>query len=399
MKRVLMLLENEFPHDDRVEKEAVSLIKKGYAVLLLCPNFSAKRKHEVYKGIDIYRFSLDRNLFKKLLGLIQIIPLYKYLWQIRAGRIIKKHKIDIVHIHDLPLCSLIKYLKRNKGIKVIADMHENYPAMVRGQEHIKRFPNRFLISVSKWYKLEKKWLKNADLIICTASGMIKRLRNGIGDHVPFSLVPNTIDVEEFTGSQKSDPQIEKRFKEDFLILSYGVVSEQRGIQYVMKAISRLKYEIPEIKFLILGDGSYLKNLKDQAELLKMEDAVVFEGWQSQARLGSYMKNTDVCIIPHIKSEHTDNTSPNKLFHFMYFEKPVVASNCNYILEIVEEENCGKIYAYDDHLDMSAKILELYKDKKSRRQMGKNGRNAILKRYNWETTVLSMLREYEKLLHE
>lgn len=391
-----MLLENEFPQDDRVEKEAISLISHGYEVFILSPNFSNKERFEEFKKIRIYRFSISRSLFKKFLGLIQLLPFYKYLWLGEVSSLVRKHKIEIVHLHDLPLCCLIKSLRKRK-LKIVADMHENYPAMVRGQEHIQRFPNKYLISVNRWYNLEKQWLKEADLIICTASGMIKRLKKRIGDQVPFSLVPNTIDIEEFARSQESDPQIEKRFSKDFVILSYGVVSEQRGIQYVMKAISRLKKEIPEIKLLILGDGSYLKNLRNQVRLLEIEDNVVFEGWQRQKLLSSYMKGTDLCIIPHVKSEHTDNTSPNKLFHFMYFEKPVVASNCNYIQEIVEEENCGMIYTYDDDLEMSEKILQLYKNEKSRKRMGQNGRKAITHKYNWKTTVSSMMKEYEKLL--
>lgn len=53
-----------------------------------------------------------------------------------------------------------------------------------------------------------------------------------------------------------------------------------------------------------------------------------------------MKNTSIAIFPHIKSEHTDNTSPNKLFMFMYFAKPIIVSDCNYLVEIIEKTNVG-----------------------------------------------------------
>lgn len=396
MKSVLMLLENEFPHDDRVEKEALSLIKANFKVYLLCPTFSRQKTLENYNGIEVRRFSINKTVFKKLLGLIQLFPFYKNLWKKKAASIVKKENIDIIHLHDLPLCCLIDSMKAHKHLKFVADMHENYPAMVAGQGHMKRIPNKYLISIKKWYKLERRWLQGADLIICTASGMIRRLQKEIGEYHNFALVPNTVDIEKFKRSQVRDSKIEKRFVDDFLVLSYGVVSEQRGVQYAVRAINILKDRIPEIKLLILGDGAYLNQLNEQVESLKLRKYVIFEGWQKQAHLISYMENTDVCIIPHIKSEHTDNTSPNKLFHFMYFGKPVVASNCNYIQEIVEKEHCGVIYNYDSESEFAESILALYDRKAEREAMGINGLNAIRRKYNWETTASSMVEKYVAL---
>lgn len=392
-----MLLEKEFPADDRVEKEAVSLIKNGFEVFLLCPDFGDNQKEEDYNGINIHRFSIKKSYFNKLLGLIQIFPLYKILWLNKVQKIISTHNIKIVHIHDLPLCCLINPLKRNNKLKFVADMHENYPAMVSGQEHLKKFPNKYLISIKKWYSLEKNWLRNADLIICTASGMVKRLRRQLVGNHNYILVPNTLNIKEFKSSQERRIDIERRLETGFNILSYGVVSEQRGIQYVIESLSLLKNKIHDIKLIILGDGPYLKTLEDQVQKLNVEKEVLFEGWQEQSSLISYMQNTQITIIPHIKSEHTDNTSPNKLFHFMYYGKPVLASNCNYIQEIVEEENCGIIYTYDNPKELANAITHLYSNEKERNDMGKNGNMAIINKYNWHSTIEPMLKEYKKLI--
>ena len=396
MSRVLMLLDKEFPTDDRVEKEAISLIKNGFEVFLLCPDFGCNPKEEIYNGINIRRFSIKKNTFNKLLGLIQIFPFYKILWLSKVQKIINTHNITIVHIHDLPLCCLINPLKRNSKIKFVADMHENYPAMVSGQEHLKKIPNKYLISIKKWYSLEKKWLHNADLIICTASGMLERLKKQLAGNHNYVLVPNTLDINEFKSSQERRIDIESKLKTGFNILSYGVVSEQRGIQYVIEALSLLKDKIHDIMLVILGDGSYLKTLEAQTQKLNIEKNVLFEGWQEQSSLISYMQNTQITIIPHIKSEHTDNTSPNKLFHFMYFGKPVLASNCNYIQEIVEEENCGIIYPYDNPKELAKAIDHLYSNEKERIEMGGNGYKAIINKYNWHSTIVPMIKEYKNL---
>lgn len=398
MSKILMLLENEFPSDDRVEKEALSLINAGYTVHLLCPDFSGRPTNENHKGIHIHRFSINKTFLKKLLGLIQILPLYKLFWLKKVRKIINEQKANIVHIHDLPLCCLIQTLKTKFNLKIVADMHENYPAMVAGQEHLRKIPNKFLIKIGKWYKLEKKWLRLADLIICTASGMIKRLSKQLEGEHNFVLVPNTLDINTFQLSQTRKNEIEEKFRDSFNILSYGVVSEQRGIQFVLEAVSKLKDKIPKIRLIVLGDGTYLSTLKMQAKNLGIEKNVAFEGWQNQSYLISYMENTHIAIIPHLKSEHTDNTSPNKLFHFMYFKKPVLASNCNYIQEIVEQEKCGIIYKYDSPDELADAIERLYGNENEQSEMGRNGYMGVMNNYNWQSTIKPLLEKYNNLIN-
>lgn len=396
MKNVLMLLDNEFPPDDRVEKEARSLIDNDFRITILCPTFNNLSQYDNHKGITVVRFPINRKWYKILLGLIQVLPLYPFLWKRQVTKCFQQKRYDIVHIHDLPLCSLAKWLKKSCSVSVVADMHENYPAMVSGQEHLKKFPNRYLISIKTWYQLEKRWLKFADLIICTASGMIERLNTNVVSNKTFALVQNTINIEEFETSQIENKEIKDKHRDQFVLLYYGGVNEQRGIQYVIDAIDIVKSKITNLKLVIVGSGSYMDQLKHQAESLDLRYLISFEGWQNQSFLNSYMENTDVCIIPHIKSEHTDNTSPNKLFHFMYFGKPIIASNCKYIQDIVEKEHCGIIYPYDNAKLLADAILELYNDSAKRRKLGENGKEAIAKIYNWRSTSKAMIEEYLQL---
>ena len=54
--KILMVLENQFPDDERVEKEALSLIKAGHEVHLLCATLKKERVgDENYKGIRLHR--------------------------------------------------------------------------------------------------------------------------------------------------------------------------------------------------------------------------------------------------------------------------------------------------------------------------------------------------------
>ncbi len=392
-----MLLEFEFPHDDRVEKEALTLIEMGFSVVVLCPDFSENPPEERYKGIEINRFRIKKNTFKKLLGLCQIFPFYHNLWRRQVKYLLKNREFGVLHIHDLPLCKLGAWFKKHNEMVFIADMHENYPAMVSGQEHIVKFPNRYLISVKKWYALEKKWLQPADHIICTAPGMIERLKTILGTEKSFALVPNTIHPEEFAASQKPDPAIEKKYEGQFVVLYYGGISRQRGIQVLISAIPLLANKIPKLKMVILGDGSYLHVLKKQAKEKNVTPYVDFEGWQPQSRLGAYLKNTSVTVIPHLKSEHTDNTSPNKIFMFMYYGKPVLASDCNYMVNVIEDTQSGLIFESGNATALARQILRLYEDPVLRSRLGENAKKNLLGKYQWNSTVEPLRKIYQLYL--
>ncbi len=397
MPSVLMLLEFDFPQDDRVEKEALTLLKMGFRVSILCPAFKKQPGHEVYNNIEIHRFSINKNIFKKLLGLCQIFPFYHNLWRRQVNRLLKTRDFRVLHIHDLPLCRLGAYYKDKQKMIFIADMHENYPAMVSGQEHIQKFLNRYLISVKRWYALEKKWLRPADHIVCTAPGMIDRLTKILGAQKSFALVPNTIHPETFTTSQKADPEVEKKYEDKFVVFYYGGVSRQRGIQHLIEAALLISKEIKNLKIVIVGDGSYLNDLKKMAGAKGVANYVDFEGWQPQSKLASYLKNTSVAVIPHLKSEHTDNTSPNKLFMFMYYAKPIVVSDCNYLVNIIEDTRCGLIFKSGKPEDLALQILRLYRNSGQRLKLGENAKRSLFEKYQWNLTVEPLRKIYQLYL--
>jgi len=57
--KIGMILDGNFPPDDRPEKEALSLIDSGFEVHLLCYTTTNKLLRENYKGINITRFRIN----------------------------------------------------------------------------------------------------------------------------------------------------------------------------------------------------------------------------------------------------------------------------------------------------------------------------------------------------
>src|SRR3972149_2248964 len=100
---------------------------------------------------------------------------------------------------------------------------------------------------------------------------------------------------------------------------------------------------PETRLQIIGDGTELNSLKGLVKILNLEKSVDLKGWVNFSEVPKIIKESTICLIPHLRSEHTDTTIPNKIFDYMAMGKPVVASDCEPLKRIIQEEKCGFVF--------------------------------------------------------
>jgi glycosyltransferase involved in cell wall biosynthesis len=383
--RILMLLDTEFPPDIRVENEAQSLIDAGNEVHILSYNFGSRSSFDIYKGIQIHRFKIAKQLAKKSLGLLNQFPLYRWIWMREVNKLIRTISFDAIHIHDLPLCCLIAGLKSNHKVMITADMHENYPYLVAEQPYMNSMFGRIVLSKKIWFAKEKEWLGKADNIICVAEEMKSRLENVLGKSDNIKIVPNTLNFKTFVATQKPLPELRERFSGRFVVSFIGGIDAVRGIEYLLEAASEIGERIPELLVLLVGEGNTLEMLREKSTQLKLNDKVVFEGFKPSSTMQAYIEASQICVIPHVRSEQTDNSSPNKLFQYMYFSKPVISSNCKSLEKLILAEDCGLIFRDRDSHHLAEQVLKLYHDADLRKHLGENGHKSVMQKYNWEAT--------------
>ena len=386
---VLMVLDGVFPFDERVEKEAMSLIEQGYEVHLLCFRYSKKTdENEVYKNIHIHRIYVNRLMIKKLHPILFYTHHYSIILYNKTVFYIKKYNIKILHVHDLPLCSLAHRIKNNIPIRYIADLHENFPELISTMSYM-NFYTKFLIRIEKWYAMEQKWLQNTDGVLVTARGMKERIsRSASVQDNKITILENTIKTEDYTlSSVVPDP--------DFFTLLYtGGITADRGLDVVLDAMKLIQKEHSHIRFWIIGSGKHLPALMNRKKELELKN-VTFFGWKPAREMFQLMLQSDAGVIPHLKSEHTDNTSPNKIFQYFYAKKPVLASNCNYLVDIIEETRAGLNYEYDNPLDFFQKLKNMIFDE-NYKGMGQKGYQAVINKYNWKITEKNLINCYSEI---
>ena len=95
-----MLLMSNFPPDIRVEKE-ISSLSKHYDVYILCAARKGEPLLDEFEGKKISRIP---NCYKRSFSQLQIIiKQTSKTWINSVSDFVEKNKIDVIHVHDLPL--------------------------------------------------------------------------------------------------------------------------------------------------------------------------------------------------------------------------------------------------------------------------------------------------------
>jgi glycosyltransferase involved in cell wall biosynthesis len=387
--KVLMVLESSFPPDLRVENEIDALATAGHEVHLACWVAEGKPDSENYPNVTIHRKVIPKRIYQSSVGCLST-PFYFNWWKRYLHKLLKENKFDVVHLHDLPLVDVIRQLRDEFGFKMVLDFHENYPELLNLSDHIKRFPANLMFHLEQWKAYEKKAVSDADKVIVVVEEAKDRLIHLGCNPDKIAIVSNTFPEEKFTCP------IVTGEGDDFTLFYGGGITRHRGLQYVIQAIEIIKDSIPNLRFRIFGRGKYEEELKALVDSLGVQKYVSFEGWKPASVMMSELTSSDIAIIPHLRSLHTDTTIPHKLFQYMAFGIPVLTSDCLPLARIVTREQCGQVYHDKEPLELADCLLDLYRQPVISKMMGENGQKAVHEKYLWMYDAVRLSRLYEEL---
>jgi glycosyltransferase involved in cell wall biosynthesis len=379
-----MVLVREFPPDIRVENEIDALIQEGHDVHIACYTRKDRPLQETIGKLTIHRKSISNFIYKSSVASLTL-PFYFRYWKIFLSEIFSTHSFDVIHIHDLPLARIGDLFHRSFNIKLVVDLHENWPAFLKISKHTNTILGKFLSPLFLWRQYEKNVLLKTDAIVVVAYEAKVRLALLGIPAGRINIVSNTINI--------SDLKLPTPKSHNKTILYYaGGINYHRGLQNVMLALHKSKNKL--IELWILGDGSYKTELFNLADRLNIKKQVVFHGYQPFKIVMDMLSESDFAIIPHLKSEHTDSTIPHKLFQYMYAQKPVIASDCIPLKRILEETGSGIVYP-SDNIDYLCELFNRIEDL-NYSEMASKGRKAVEEKYNWKFDGEVLINLYKKI---
>ncbi len=167
----------------------------------------------------------------------------------------------------------------------------------------------------------------------------------------------------------------------------AALAPHKGQRHLVAAAAQVVREIPDARFLIVGDGELRDTLQHQIASLGLERHVQLTGFRADA-LG-LIKSLDLFVMSSI----TEGLG-SVLLEAMACERAVVATRAGGIPEVVEDGATGLLVPPQDEAALAAAIVRLLQDPEARRHFGTAGRARVLGEFSVERMVERLARIYE-----
>jgi len=238
-------------------------------------------------------------------------------------RVARRTETDILHLHGYKSCTLGRIAGAFLGTSVVLNEHGAFPSVP--------FPQK----IADWLLASL-----GDRMIAVSEAVAEFcIEQRSVDPEKVEIISNSIPLDDF---RNVSGQAAKEAAEEFgldpnapIIGSVGRLDEEKGTTYLLDAIPVIQEEIPEVKVLIIGNGTLRTELEEKAQRLGIAEDVVFTGERRDvARLYKLM---DVKVIPSI-----NEGMPLTLLEAMTAGTPVVATKAGGIVELIEDEQNGRL---------------------------------------------------------
>ena len=354
-----------------------SLAKSGHEITVLTPNLEwngPKYQPDINSKINVIRVNVPSKNNLKVAARRCKSPLIKKGIEIGTSK-----KFDFVFtifhpFHMAPNAAVS--IGEKLGIPVIVKIDDAVYEKSTGLKSIQRKIERVLST---------KTLKKSSKILVSNNETRETVNKFY--NVPtekISIMPNGIDTKLF------HTNIDKKSK---IVLFSGAMYHHRGLDILLNAVPTVIKKIPEVKFVLLGDGPELDNLKKIVEDLKINKNIEFKGWIGRDKIIDYLADASIAIGPLRSTTVTKNALPIKVLEYMAASLPILSQRNTLPTDVLVDNENGYFVTSSD--DLALKIIQLLKNNEKRSKMCTKSYEISLK-FDWEKVVKIIITEYDSV---
>ncbi|MBI2107392.1 glycosyltransferase family 4 protein [Candidatus Woesearchaeota archaeon] len=373
---IVKLLRNEghdlylFSYDSESRKDEHSLILKH----------TKKRSKFLF-----HRFIFNPIVYRELKQYVKeinpdIIHMHNnYAYSVSVLLALRKFDIPVIHhVHDWGLICPTSWSVYKKNLQVCRSVEGiQIKCLTSGCLPLHHwaltcFRNKMRI------KLERE---NINLFISPSI----RLRDYLKEHnlVPAIWLPHFIEFEN----------IKVKIPKQDTILYVGVLSVNKGVEYLIKSFPLIKEKMKNAKLHIVGDGPERNKLEQLSRELNIENDVKFFGKIPHDKVIEAYGEAKILVMPSIWMEN----SPFVLYEAMSAGKPVVASNRGGIVDLVRNGVNGAIVEPANPEEIAKNVIKILKDKNLLKQYSLKSQKIIQEEFTTEKHLKYLNNIYKDLL--
>ncbi|KYG79872.1 hypothetical protein AWW67_11215 [Roseivirga seohaensis] len=195
-----------------------------------------------------------------------------------------------------------------------------------------------------------------------------------------ALNKRVVVIEDAAGLP--NPEYQAVFNDQkYLNIAYvGSFHKGKGLDVVLQLAAKL----PEHNFIIIGGNSSEVKLYNEVKTKNVE----IKGFVDHDDIWKYMQHVDVCLLPNQPDVRTGKksnigkyTSPLKMFEYMSYSKPIIASDLEVLREVLDDDTA--VFAAHDNIQAWVNAVNTLMSVSKREALGQSGHKKFIENYTWE----------------
>jgi len=361
-----------------------------FNVRVLAPHAAGSLFHEVMNRVLVHRFryaptkwqrlaydgGILANLRKSFLAL-GLVPLFFVAQLLAVVRLLRRYPIDVIHAHWLLPQGLTAFLARalsGHPSKILCTSHGGDFYGLKGS--IFNAVKKLIADASDHLTVVSNTMRDEFLKLGVKPDKISVVPMGVD--LRYRFVPS--GVEPDTGS----------------ILFVGRIVEKKGLKYLIEAMPMILRKCPRVHLTVVGDGPNRLDLEKLAQDLGLCDHIRFLGAIENEELPALYQQAAVVVFPSVVGEDGDREGLGLvLAEALGCGCAVVTTDQPAMMDVVQNKQTGLVVPQKNPKELSIAIISLLSDVEFRSILAAEGRNHVLKCFDWQVIA----ERYESIIQK
>ena len=213
----------------------------------------------------------------------------------------------------------------------------------------------------------------------------------------ISVIENGVETQLFSPDSATAVKRQLGAEGKFVVSYIGTIGMAHGLDTIIETAARLRHSNPEIVFLILGEGTEKASIVARAREHGLEN-VRFVDQRPREQIPAYICASDVCLVLLKKADLFKTVIPTKMLEFMSCARPVILGVEGQAREILEEARGGLVIEPENSDALASAIRLLAANPEMAAQLGRNGREYVVRKFSRRETADKYIRVLERLLN-
>lgn len=394
--KVLVFSQYFWPEDFRINDVAKSLQESGLMVHVLTgkPNYprgqvfdgynASGTQRETHDGVEIFRIPM----FPRGKGGARLA--LNYLAFILSGLIfapwmLRRQHYDVIFVFaPSPILQAIPaiFLAWRKRCKVVLWVQDLWPESLAATGHVR---NRTLLKLVE--HVVRFIYRHVNLLLVQSRAFEAPVR-ALASTTPIAYYPNSVSDAFALPATGTLPHV-AGLGAGFSIMFAGNIGTAQAVQVIVEAATLLNH-VPDIHFVILGEGSRWLWMQRQAELRGLHN-LHLPGRFPATTMPGFMQQASVLLVTLANEEIFKATVPSKVQAYLAAGRPIIACLNGEGARLVVEAGAGLATPAEDGPALAAAILQLYRTPPGERDaMGARGRDYYTEHFSHDRLTQELI---------